>query len=106
MPSITIAGHTRVYTDGSVTITGATLTTYADGSSIANNDVAHIYYDDPARAGGSVTLKATKTAADSVTSGAHPFRHFVGTVTVPASGGGTTSGGGQTPPGYGGNPIP
>ena len=107
MPSVTIAAHSRVYTDGAVSVAGSvTLTVYDDASSIANGDAVYIYYDDAARTGGAVTYKATKSAGTAMTSGAHPFRHFVGYVTVPAIGGGTTSGTGSKPPGYGGGPIP
>lgn len=99
---ITVEGHTRTYTDKTVTVTGGTLTTEADGSTaIAATTLYHVYYDDAGRLGGAVNLKATKIAADATTSADHPARHYVGSITTDVATGGTgTSAGGSIPPGW------
>lgn len=92
---IVITNHTRTYTDLAVSVTGGTLTGLAYGSTYS------VYYDDEPRTGGAVTLVATLTPADAVTSAAHPNRHLVGVVTTPAtSGDPPTDGGGSLPPGF------
>jgi hypothetical protein len=98
--AVTIADHTRVYTDRTVAITGAALTTYHDGSAIAAGDTVYVYYDDPDRTGGAVTFMATATSGNAVSSAANPARHYVGTVVVPATG--TSTGTTSTPGGTGG----
>lgn len=93
--SLVIETHTRVYTDKSVSVTGATLTFEDNGSTaIVASTVYNIYYDDAARAGGAVALKATKVATTAANSPTNPSRHYVGTITsAPASGSNTQSGG-------------
>ncbi len=84
--TVTIATHTRIYTDRSVSVTGGVLTSYDDASAISDGDTVYVYYDDPNRQGGAVTLKATKVLANAVNSASHLGRHFVGQVTVPTTG--------------------
>jgi hypothetical protein len=98
---IVVETHSRVYTDATVSVTGATLTTEADGvTAIAATTTYHVYYDDPGRAGGAVALKATQVAADAQNSAAHPARHRVGSITTDTTGGGGTTGEGAIPPGW------
>lgn len=102
--AITVETHTRTYTDGSVSVTGATLTTEADGTTaLVATTTYHIYYDDGARAGGAVAFKATQVVADSANSAAHPSRHYVGSITTDTTGGSGTSAGGAIPPGWTGD---
>lgn len=100
--SITVETHTRVYSDKTVSVTGATLTTEADGTTaIAASTLYHVYYDDAARAGGGVTLKATRTSTSAVNGPSAPSRHYVGSITTPATGATTpNSGGGAVPGGW------
>lgn len=97
---ITIANFTRYYDDGtSVAITGANL------NSLAYSTLYSIYYDDTTRANGTPTFVAT-TFGGQARHNFAPGRHFVGSITTPASGGGGTSGGGYMPPGGGGTDLP
>lgn len=91
---ITISDHTRVYGDGgSVSVIGATIT--------RNNDVDFwIYYDDHARAGGTVSYQTTTTYSSAFFSQANPDRHFVGAIHTPAIGDPDTDGQPALPPGY------
>jgi hypothetical protein len=85
--TVTIANHVRRYTDRDVPVNGGTIATgVAAGTQIS------IAYDDGARAGGAVTYVAFQSDVDAIASAAHPARHYVGFVTIPASG--TSSGGG------------
>ena len=102
--SITIASHSRVYSDRTVAVTGATLTTCHDGSAIVDGDVLYIYYDDIDRLGGAVTFEATATSGNAVFSSDNPARHFVGSITIPSSGL-STAGATSTPPGTSGTAI-
>lgn len=102
MPSVTVAAHQRGYDDRKVDLTGATLTTYDDGTSMAAGDTVYVYYDDPSRRGATVTYKATKNYASAITSGTNPWRHYVGSVTIPVSG---TSSGSQANPGSAGGSV-
>ena len=98
---IVVETHSRVYTDATVSVTGATLTTEADGvTAIAATTTYHVYYDDPGRAGGAVALKATQVAADAQNSATNPARHRVGSITTDTTGGGGTTGEGAIPPGW------
>lgn len=100
--AITVETHSRTYADKSVGVAGAVLTVEDDGTTaIAASTRYHVYYDDPARAGGSVALKATRNAEIAATSDTHPDRHYVGSITTDVTGGGGTSGGGAPPPGWG-----
>lgn len=89
---MTIPNHTRVYADKNVSVTGATVAT--GGTS---GQFIVVYYDDPNRAGGAVTYQyavAPSAVGDYLPSSAHPYRHFVASGTVPASGTSSGSGGG------------
>jgi hypothetical protein len=98
---IVIEDHTRTYTDKTVSVTGGVLTVEVDGTTaISAGKTYHIYYDDPARTGGAVALKAGLSAQEAATSSTNPSRHYVGTITSDVVGGGGTSGGGATPPGW------
>lgn len=80
-PTIIISTHSRIYSDRTVSVTGATLTgTWAAGST------QYIYYDDPARKGGAVTYRTTTVQGDAISSSTNPYRHYVGWVIIPASG--------------------
>lgn len=96
---ITLENHTRTYTDKAVSVTGGTITTLDDGTTaIIASTVYHIYYDDSLRVGGAVARKATRLSATAATSVTNPYRHYVGTITTPASG--TSSGTGSAPSGW------
>lgn len=89
--TITISAHTRVYGDGtSVAVSGGTLT------GRAYSTVYYVYYDDPTRAGGSVTYQTTTTQATAAQTG---NRHSLGAVTTPAALGGPVDGSVNLPPG-------
>lgn len=100
--SINVETHTRVYSDKAVSVTGATLTVEADGTTaIAASTLYHVYYDDSGRAGGAVSLKATTVSIDAANGAATPYRHYVGSVTTPATGVTTpTTSGGAVPGGW------
>lgn len=103
--SITIETHTARYADREVSVTGATLTTLADGTTaIPASTLLHVYYDDLLRAGGAVALKATATPSDAYTSPEHPARHYVGSIQTTGPGDPPVTGGGATPPGWNPNP--
>lgn len=94
----TISGHTRVYGDGvTVSVTGGSVT------ALAYSTLYYIYYDQPSRAGGSVTYQATTSAATAAQTG---NRHLVGSVTTPAAAGAPTGGGLVQPPGVSGIRAP
>lgn len=94
--SIAVAAHSRVYGDKTVSVSSGSIT------SLAFSETYLVYYDDNARAGGSVAFHATTSAADAYNSETNPDRHFVGYITTPADGGSSTGGGGSGPPGSGG----
>lgn len=100
--SITVETHTRTYTDKPpVSVTGGTIVLEDDGViAIAPSTKYHIYYTDILRAGGAVDYKATRIAADAATSYAHPYRHYVGSITTDTVGGTGTSTGGAYPGGW------
>lgn len=88
--TVQIAAHTRLYGDGtSVSVSAGSVT------ALSYSTVYYVYYDDPARAGGSVTYVATATASNAVQSG---DRHSIGAIETPASGG-SSSGVVVSPPG-------
>lgn len=100
--SVTIEDHTRVYTDkGSTSVTGATLTDDENSDPLAVSTLYHFAYDDPDRVGGTVNFVAYLDSADAAASEANPYRHYVGSLVMPAADG-TGSGGGSTPPGWDG----
>lgn len=84
---ISISAHTRRYGNGA---------SVAVNSYFASPDPydleTHIYYDDPARAGGAVTYQFTPTEADAYSSLTNPDRHYVGFLILAADGGGPTTG--------------
>jgi hypothetical protein len=102
--AVTISDHTRIYSDKSVSVTGTGGSPLASGG--ASGDRVLVYYDDAARAGGAVTYAALVLtggvgATDSAyASPDHPYRHFVCTGVVPASG--SSSGGSGAGTGGGG----
>lgn len=98
--AITIETHTRVYSDKSVSVTGATLTTDINGDAITAETKYFIYYDDATRAGGGVTFVASKSSNNVAASSTNPNRHYVGAITTDVLGGSGSSGGGSFPPGW------
>ena len=101
--SIEIETHTRTYSDTEtpVSVTGATLTHDENSALLATETAYHIAYDNPTRAGGAVTYVAYLDPTDAATSGAHPARHYVGSITTPVTDG-TSQGDGAIPPGWSG----
>lgn len=93
--SVTIAAHTRRYSDRDVQVAGGTIT------GLANSTYYDIGYDDPDRVGGAVAYLAATNPPDARLSADHPSRHYVGYVTTASAGGASTGGGGATPPGGG-----
>lgn len=103
--TITVAAHTRVYPVmgpydiSDISITSGTIT----GLSFSTE--YFVYYDDETLANASPTFLATTTAATAQV-GAASGRHYLGKITTPADGAGSTTGTGVTPPGGGGEVIP
>lgn len=94
--TVTISGHTRVYADGvSVPVSAGSIT----GLSYSTD--YFIYYDQPSRAGGSVTYQATTSSSTAAQIG---DRHLVGSVTTPAAASPPTGGRYVEPPGVGNIP--
>jgi hypothetical protein len=94
--TITIANHTRKYTDtSSKAVTGGSVT------GLAYSTTYTVYYDQPTRAGGAVAYHAT-TDPNTGLANAAAGRHYCGKITTPAAGGGGTSGGVDPPSGGGG----
>lgn len=92
--TVTISGHTRVYGDGAtVSVTGGSVT------GLSYSTLYYVYYDQPSRAGGSVTYQVTTSAPTAAQTG---NRHLVGSVTTPAAAGAPTDGGLVQPPGVSG----
>jgi hypothetical protein len=93
--TITVAGFTRFYDDGtSLAVTGDSLTGLAYATMYA------VYYDDPTRGDTTPTFVATTFGGEA----RHNFavgRHFVGTITTPAAGMPDTGGDPYVPPGGG-----
>lgn len=54
----------------------------------------HVYFDDSTLAAAAPTYHTATNQADALNSTAHPYRHYLGSVTTPASGGGPVDGGG------------
>lgn len=91
--TITISAHTRAYGNGtSVAVDGGSLT------GLLYSTYYYIYYDDPSRAGGSVTYAVTTSEVSAVQTG---DRHLVGAVTTPAALDPDTGGQVVRPPGVG-----
>ncbi|QIG79995.1 phage tail protein [Stakelama tenebrarum] len=89
---VSIGAHTRRYPDKDVSVDAGSIT----GLSFETG--YYVGYEDAARAGGSVTYAAYATAADAGPSPAHPYRHFVGFIQTPVSGGGDVDGEPGAPP--------
>ena len=87
--TITIAAHTRVYGDTSVSVDGGSISGFAQG------EFVQVYYDDAAREGGAVTYQGTTGLASQ-----EGARHIVGGVTIPNAGDPPSEGTGPKPPGY------
>lgn len=83
---ITISNHNRVYATDTVAVTGDVIT------GLLLNTKYYIYYDDPDRVGGVVTYLATTDLTVAQISEVAPFRHFVGSVLTPSSGGSNITG--------------
>lgn len=91
--TVTIAGHNRIYGDGtSVAVTGGSLT------ALAYSTEYFVYYDDATRAGGAVTFVSTTSPTTAAQTG---DRHLVGSVTTPAAAAPPTTGEAVQPPGVG-----
>jgi hypothetical protein len=92
---VVISSHTRVYTDTTASVTGATI------SGLAYGETYSVYYDDEDRSGGAVSYVTTTNPGNAVTSATNRFRHFVGAFTTPAaSGDPPIDGGGSLPPSF------
>jgi hypothetical protein len=88
--AVTISAHRRIYGDGlSVDVNGGAL------SGLSPGDFVRVYYNDPARTGGTVSYLST--TGDIVQQG---DVHVLGGVLIPAVGELPSSGAPSTPPGY------
>ena len=95
---ISVPAHNRLYPDKTRAVNAGTV-------DVAPGAAVYVFYDDGARAGGTVTFQATTVSADAFESAAHPARHFVDSIRAPSASGGTsTGGGGSRPPGGGAIP--
>ena len=75
--TVNISAHTRIYGDSSsVSVSASSIT------GLAYSTDYWVFYDDPMRAGGSVTYQHSTDPADAVQTG---DRHSVGAVTTPAA---------------------
>jgi hypothetical protein len=93
---IVVANHRRQYGDGTgIDLTGATLT------GLSYSTTYSVYYDNAARDDATPTFVAT-TLGGTARANYAVGRHFVGSVTTPASGGAPAPGDDYTPPGGGG----
>lgn len=77
---VVISTHFRLYPDRTVTVTGGAVAA-AFGSTF------YVYYDQQSRQGGAVTYALASSRDAAFASEAHPYRHYVGVVVMPASGG-------------------
>lgn len=91
--TVSISGHDRVYGDGSsVAVASGTVT------GLAYSTLYYIYYEDAARAGGSVTYQATTDTTVAAQTGS---THVIGNITTPAALAADTVGLPVLPPGPG-----
>lgn len=94
--TVTVANHVRHYADGtSANVTGGTVTGQPYSTQV------FIYYDQASLLGGVVAYAATTTGPTALTTaaaGAHPDRHYVGSVVTPAALGAPVDGAGAIPP--------
>lgn len=92
---VTIANHSRVYGNSTlnptVSVTGSVLNT-----GLSSGSIVRVYYNDPSRAGGSVTYLYTVDPASPMPQGGNV--HAIGAVEIPAIG--TGDGNFVRPPGY------
>ena len=73
---------------------------------LSSLSTVHVYFDDATLANTTPVYAATTSYDDARSAtDAHPYRHYLGKVTLPASGGGSTGGGGGGG-GGGSGPIP
>lgn len=90
--TITMSAHVRHYADGTTAnVNGGTVT------ALAYSTQYFLYYDQASLAGGAVTYASTisgPTAQTTAASGAHPNRHYVGSVVTPAALGAASPGAG------------
>lgn len=91
--TISIAAHNRIYGDGtSVAVSAGSL------PGLAYNTAYYVFYDDPTRAGGSVTYQSSINPQDAAQLG---DRHSVGFAPPLAPAAAPATGGGTAPPGGG-----
>ena len=94
--SITVAAHTRIYGDSTTVTIGSPVTL----TGLSYSTEYAVYYDDPTTSTTSPTYHTT-TVLNQAMANYASGRHFVGQVTTPAAGGGSTSGGINPPQGSG-----
>jgi hypothetical protein len=88
--SITVAAHTRRYTDGSsASVDAGSLSGFANGAYIT------VFYEDAGREGGAVTYQGTTQAVSQ-----EGNVHIVGSVTIPQAGDPPADGTSPTAPGF------
>lgn len=88
--TITIADHVWDYPDQDADVerSGGTIT------GLALDTEYHVYFDDASQEDETPTYHATLVQSQALNSNVNPFRHYVGAVTTPLSGGGPIDGGG------------
>ncbi|KQM58792.1 MULTISPECIES: hypothetical protein [unclassified Sphingomonas] len=94
--TIAIAPHQRHYLDPiqDVPVTAGAIPWPTPGETV------FVYYDDETLSGGAVAYVGTLAQAESVATLSNPYRHQVGSVTVPATSGGSSEGQPSYPPWY------
>ena len=91
--TITVSAHSRVYGDGTtVAVAGGSIT------ALAYSTLYYITYEDPTRAGGTVTYMTTTNAAVAAQTG---NTHVVGSIMTPAAAAPPQVGSPVLPPGAG-----
>lgn len=106
---VTISNHSRVYSDKTVAVTGATVT---PTGTIAAGDKIAIWYDDQPRVGGVVAYQWARLPGGAgqidayFASSTNPYRHFVCLLIVPTPAASPGSGGSGTGGGSGGTGGP
>lgn len=99
--AITVETHTRTYSDKTVSVIGAVITTEDDGvTALVPTTTYHIYYDDGGRQGGAVTFKATQDPSVAANTPSNEGRHYLGSIPTDVVAGSGVSEGGQLPPGW------
>lgn len=94
--AVNIAPHQRHYLDPlqDVAVAGGALSSPSAGVTV------FVYYDDETLGGGSVAYVGTINQAESIATLSNPYRHQVGSVTIPATAGGSSEGQPSYPPWY------